>query len=56
MIKNCELWKSNWEKVLQEIDAEITEIMLQEFYNDCKGLNDDEIDLLIEKIKNLRNE
>jgi hypothetical protein len=56
MIKNCDRWKANWEKVLEEIEPEVQKHFNNTVDRLCKDLSDEEIKILISKIKQLKEE
>lgn len=56
MIKNCDRWKANWEKVLEEITPEVQKQLKIEIDNIRRKLSEEEFNIFIEKVKQLKKE
>lgn len=54
MINKCDRWKANWLQVREEIAPEIKERLKREFDSVCRGLSEEEIQMLLDKLKTLK--
>lgn len=54
MIKNCDRWKTNWMKVREEIAPELRQRMRNEMDRICADMTEEEIQMFINKVKELK--
>jgi hypothetical protein len=54
MIKNCDVWKANWLKVKEEIAPELRQRIKNDFDRLCAGMSEEEIQMFINKVKELK--